>query len=121
MSETKERIISQEEIERILEYVKENYVEVGNFGNRRITDHIHAIKDFNINQGFKASAFISIFTGKKFRHVSVYLKCMTKEASAISHRGCTIDKEIFSLEELKELESKAEELERFTLNLGLWK
>lgn len=116
-----EMIIPQEELDRILEYVKESYDYLGYMGNRRNANHIHATREFSINQGFKTSAFISIFPGNKFRSVSVYMRCKTKERDRIGNRGCTIEKEIFSLEELKNLESKAEELECFTLNLGLWK
>ena len=117
----KEKIISKEELDLIVEYVKESYDFLGYMGNRRNANYIHATRAFSINQGFKTSAFISIFPGDKFRSVSVYMRCKTKERDRISNRGCTIEKEIFSLEELKNLESKAEELECFTLNLGLWK
>lgn len=116
-----EKIISKKELDLILEYVKENYDTLGYMGDRRNANHISATREFSINQGFKTSAFISIFPGDKFRSVSVYMRCKTKERDRIGNRGCTIEKEIFSLEELKNLESKAKELEQFTLNLGLWK
>jgi hypothetical protein len=49
------------------------------------------------------------------------LKCRTVSKDSPFIEGSEIKKEIFSLEELKELEPKAKKLEQFTLNLGLWK
>lgn len=113
-------MITQEEIDRILEYVNEHYehAEMGRHPNPKFT---HAYRTILKGDTLKTEVFLSIFHGGNFNHVTAYLKCRTVSKDSPFIEGSEIKKEIFSLEELKELEPKAKELEQFTLNLGLWK
>ena len=115
------KMITQEEIDRILEYMNEHY-DTSDWSIRyRVSKMMHGHRTILEGETFKTDVFLSLFNGDIYNHVGAYLKSKTIQKVEIQQEGCTIEKELYSLEELKELESKANELEQFTLNLGLWK
>ena len=115
------KMINQDEIDRILEYMNEHYEPLDWRVGRSEGRFTYGTRTISVNDMFKMEIFLSVFSGCKHNQVNAYLKSKKIEMTANKYEGCTIDKEIFSFEELKELESKAKELEQFTLNLGLWK
>lgn len=114
-----EKIISQEETDRIFGYMKENYESIGTMG--RSNDLTHATRDLMKNDQFYIDVFLSVCNGDNFRSAHAYLRACSKNKQGWKNTHCHIEKQLFSLEGLQELESKAKELEQFTLNLGLWK
>ena len=111
-----EKIISQEETDRIWVYMKENYHSIGDL--RSLT---HATRDIMKNDLFYIDVFLTVCDGENFRSAHAYLRACSKDKNGWKDTKCHIEKQLFSLDELQELESKAKELEQFTLNLGLWK
>lgn len=116
-----EKMISREETERILDYVNANYKSAGYMRGRDKDKHTIATKTLRTNEQFETYIHINVFHGESFNSVSVHLWTKTKEKVGWKKGGCNIEKLVFSLEELQELEGKAEELESFTINLGIWK
>lgn len=104
----------QEEADRILAYMKENYS-----GEMTLRKFTHATREISDNDKIRTHIFLSVFTGEEFNLVAAYMKSFIKGYA--ENEGCEISKYVSTLEELKELEAKAKDLEHYTLNLGLWK
>lgn len=114
------KMITQEEIDRILEYMNEHY-EHAEMGTRPNNKLMHGNRTISKSNMLNTETFLIVFNGSNFKHVAARLTCRTISKGNPFIEGSEIKRDIFSLEELKELESKAKELEQFTLNLGLWK
>lgn len=106
----------QEEADRILAYMKENYSGEITLNSRKF---IHATREISDNDKIRTYIFLSVFTGGEFNLIGAYMKAYIKGYA--ENEGCEISKYVSTLEELKELEAKAKDLEHYTLNLGLWK
>ena len=113
-----EKIISQEETDRIFGYMKENYESIGTVG--RSNELTHATRDIMKNDQFYIDVFLSVCNGETFRSALAYIRAISKDVQGWKRTQCHIEKQLFSLEELQELEGKAKELEQFTLKLRLW-
>ena len=105
----------QEEADRILAYMKENYYST----EITLRKFIHANREISDNDKIRTYIFLSVFTGEEFNLIGAYMKAFIKGYA--ENEGCEISKYVSTLEELKELEAKAKDLEHYTLNLGLWK
>lgn len=119
MSNNEEKIITQEETDRILKYMKDNYGSIGILGIS--THHTHADRILIENDLFYIGVFLVVYNGETFRSALAYIRAISKDVQGWKRTQCHIEKQLFSLEELQELEGKAKELEQFTLKLGLWK
>ena len=104
----------QEEADRILAYMKENYS-----GEMTLRKFFQASREISDNDKIRTYILLSVFTGEEFNLVGAYMKSYIKGYA--ENEGCEISKYVSTLEELKELEAKAKDLEHYTLNLGLWK
>lgn len=104
----------QEEADKILAYMKENYS-----SEMTLRKFVHATREISDNDKIRTCIFLSVFTGEEFNLVGAYMKSYIKGYA--ENEGCEISKYVSTLEELKELESKAKDLEHYALNLGLWK
>ena len=104
----------QEEADRVLAYMKENYS-----CEMTLRKFIHATREISDNDKIRTYIFLSVFTGEEFNLIGAYMKTYIKGYA--ENEGCEISKYVSTLEELKELEAKAKDLEHYTLNLGLWK
>lgn len=111
-------MITPENLEAVDKYVDENYIYVSRLKHAKA---MHAYRCFESIEGFTTRISLSIFYGERLRSVIAYLSIWRNEKRNFKNERICIERMIFSLDELKEIESKAEELNRFAEQLGLWK
>lgn len=111
-------MITPENFKEVKEYLKENY-KCSHMGS--LLKHGMATRYFESIEGFQTIMNIGTFEGERSHSVRAYLSVETKVKRDFSYDKVEIYRIIFSLDELKELESKITELNEFVKQLGLWK
>lgn len=117
MSTKENEMITPQDFEEVEAYVKENY-QLSAF--KRIMTYSTAARPFECPEGFTASILVCFYEGK-YSSVAAYMSVMSKEQRDFKYEGVKVERAIFSLDELKEFESKINETIDFALKLGLWK
>lgn len=111
-------MITPQDFEEVKAYVKENYQL---HGLKNIMSYSTAARSFECPEGFTASIFVCMHKGKRNSSIVAYMRVISNEQRDFKNEGVKVERAIFSLDELKELESKINETIDFALKLGLWK
>ena len=115
----KEQIITQQELNRIREYLRENYTSLGALGPRSFFEHF--TKEIDNSDGLETD--ISVFVAQSDKSPMVSVHIYVKPIVQRSHHSedVHIDSIVLTFEEFKSIESKATELKEFVKSLNLWK
>lgn len=119
MEITKNEMIAPESFKEVKEYLSEHY-EYESMGGFLIK-HGTAFRYFESMEGFEASMYVGTFEGERTHSVRAHLSVKTNDKQDFSYDKVNIVRTIFTLDELKEMESKVTELNEFVKRLGLWK
>ena len=114
---SKNEIITPDNFNEVNEYLKNNY-ECKYMGHE--LKHGMATRYFESIEGFRTSMNVGTFKGERSHSVRASLMVKSNEERDFGHDRVEIYRTIFTLDELKELESKFTELNEFVKRLGLW-
>lgn len=111
--------INAKEFRRIIWYLNRNYPPLEGFGYH--TKMMHTKRILKSEDGLVTGSYVSAFDGDTFHRIIIHLSVRKEGENEIIAGETNIQKDIFSLEEFIEIESKAEQLTQFTKLLNLWK
>jgi hypothetical protein len=114
-----EQIITEKELNQILEYLTNSYTSLCSIGLPSFFKHF--IKDVDNSEGFETAISVFIARSKENPLVSVHIHVKPIEQRSYHTEEVHIDNIALTFEEFKAIESKATELKEFAKSLNLWK
>lgn len=116
---SEERQISVKEFRRVMRYIRRKYPPLSCIEFQSKMMHTQLI--LSNEDGLVTESYVSAFHGDSYLCIILTLYVKKEGEDAMTVGETTIKKEIFSLNEFIEIESKAEQLTQFTKSLNLWK